>query len=77
MSSALEGRSLTTGPASKSPCHVLKPPESQLHVASPYTSITSQEAWDRSLGREDPLEEDMATHSSIAALGSPTSGGTW
>ena len=26
-----------------------------------------QENWDRSLGREDPLEEDMATHSSILA----------
>ena len=26
-----------------------------------------QEAWVRSLGREDPLEEGMATHSSILA----------
>ena len=26
-----------------------------------------QENWDRSLGREDPLEEGMATHSSILA----------
>ena len=26
-----------------------------------------QETWDLSLGREDPLEEDMATHSSILA----------
>ena len=26
-----------------------------------------QETWVRSLGREDPLEEDMATHSSILA----------
>ena len=26
-----------------------------------------QEAWVRSLGREDPLEEEMATHSSILA----------
>ena len=25
------------------------------------------ETWVRSLGREDPLEEDMATHSSILA----------
>ena len=27
----------------------------------------SQETWVRSLGREDPLEEGMATHSSIVA----------
>jgi len=26
-----------------------------------------QEIWVRSLGREDPLEEEMATHSSILA----------
>ena len=25
------------------------------------------ETWDRSLGREDPLEKEMATHSSILA----------
>ena len=28
---------------------------------------TVQETWVRSLGREDPLEEGMATHSSILA----------
>ena len=27
----------------------------------------TQETWVRSLGREDPLEEEMATHSSILA----------
>ena len=26
-----------------------------------------QEAWDQSLGREDPLETEMATHSSTLA----------
>ena len=26
-----------------------------------------QELWDQSLGQEDPLEEEMATHSSILA----------
>ena len=26
-----------------------------------------QETWDQSLGGEDPLEKDMATHSSILA----------
>ena len=29
-----------------------------------------QETWVPSLGREDPLEEEMATHSSILAWGS-------
>ena len=28
---------------------------------------TMQEMWARSLGREDPLEEEMAIHSSILA----------
>ena len=28
---------------------------------------TMQEAWVRFLGREDPLEKEMATHSSIPA----------
>ena len=28
---------------------------------------TMQETWVRSLGREDPLEKGMATHSSIGA----------
>ena len=28
---------------------------------------TTQETWVRSLGREDPLEKEMATHSSILA----------
>ena len=27
----------------------------------------TQEMWGRSLGREDPLEKEMATHSSILA----------
>ena len=26
-----------------------------------------QETWDQSLGQEDPLEEEMATHASILA----------
>ena len=30
-----------------------------------------QQTWVRSLGREDPLEEDTATHSSILAWRSP------
>ena len=31
----------------------------------------TQETWVQSLGREDTLEEDMATHSSILAWGNP------
>ena len=30
-----------------------------------------QEAWVQSLGREDPLEEEMVTHSSILAMEVP------
>ena len=30
-----------------------------------------EETWIRSLGREDPLEEEMATHSSILTWGIP------
>ena len=33
----------------------------------------SQETWIRSLGREDPLEEGTATHSSVL----PVDRGTW
>ena len=36
-----------------------------------------QETWVRSLGWEDPLEEDMATHSSILAWRIPIDRGAW
>ena len=36
-----------------------------------------QETWIRSLGREDPLEEGMATHSSTLAWRIPMDRGTW
>ena len=36
-----------------------------------------QETWVLSLGREDPLEEGMATHSSILAWGIPMDRGAW
>ena len=35
------------------------------------------QTWVRSLGWEDPLEEDMATHSSTLAWGNPVDRGTW
>ena len=36
-----------------------------------------QETWIQSLGWEDPLEEGMATHSSILALRIPMDRGAW
>ena len=36
-----------------------------------------RETWVRSLGWEDLLEEDMATHSSILALRIPLGRGAW
>ena len=30
-----------------------------------------QETWTQSLGDEDPLEKEMATHSSVLAMGNP------
>ena len=36
-----------------------------------------QETWVRSLGWEDLLEEEMATHSSILAWRIPTDRGAW
>ena len=38
------------------------------------TASTVQETRVRSLGQEDPLEEEMATHSSILAWRSPWTG---
>ena len=36
-----------------------------------------RETWVQSLGQEDPLEEGMATHSSILAWGIPMDIGGW
>ena len=36
-----------------------------------------QETWVRSLGREDPLEKEMATPSSILAWENPMDRGAW
>ena len=38
---------------------------------------TKQETWVQSLDLEDPLEEGMATHSSILAWRIPMDRGTW
>ena len=39
--------------------------------------LAMQETRVRSLGQEDPLEEGMATHSSILAWRIPMDGGAW
>ena len=36
-----------------------------------------QETWVRSLGREDPLEKEVATHSSILTWENPIDRGAW
>ena len=36
-------------------------------MSSPGSSLVKNETWVQSLGREDPLEKEMATHSSILA----------
>ena len=36
-----------------------------------------QETWVQSLGREDLLEKEMATHSSNSCLENPIGGGAW
>ena len=38
---------------------------------------TMQETWVRSLGQEDPLEKEMATHFSTLAWKNPRNGGAW
>ena len=40
-------------------------------VKNPLPMQEIQETWVRSLGQEDPLEKEMATHSSILAWGIP------
>ena len=36
-----------------------------------------QDTWVQSLGWEDPLEKEMATHSSMLAWNKPMDRGTW
>ena len=40
-------------------------------VKNPAAMQETKEVWVRSLGQEDPLEEEMATHSSILAWRTP------
>ena len=46
-------------------------------VKNPPAMQETQEMWVQSLGREDPLEEGMATHSSILAWRMPMDSGAW
>ena len=39
--------------------------------------LAMQETWGRSLGWEDPLEKEIATHSSILAERIPMDRGAW
>ena len=43
----------------------------------PCGSAAMRETWVRSMGWEDPLEEGMATHSSILAWRIPMDRGAW
>ena len=45
----------------------LKIPDLSLVAQRVKHLLAMQETWVRSLGREDPLEKEMATHSSILA----------
>ena len=46
-------------------------------VKNPPTNVEREELWVRSLGLDDPLEEEMATHSSILAWRIPMDRGAW
>ena len=46
-------------------------------VKNPPAMQETKETWVRSLGQEDPLEEGMATHSSILAWRIPMDRGAW
>ena len=49
-------------------CHALQPPECAFLVAQRLERLPAMwETWVRSLGQEDTLEKEMATHSSILA----------
>ena len=43
----------------------------------PISLLSARETWVRSLGWEDPLEEGIATHSSMLAWGIPMERGAW
>ena len=46
-------------------------------VKNPPELLNTQETWVQSLGQKDPLEEKMATHSSILVWKIPQKKGAW
>ena len=46
-------------------------------IKNPPAVQETQKMWVRSLGWEDPLEEEMATHSRILAWENPIDRGAW
>ena len=46
-------------------------------VENPHANAGDIRDWSQSLGREDPLEESMATHSSIFVWRIPRDRGAW
>ena len=55
----------------------LRASQVMLVVKNPPANVEAQEMWVQSLGWEDSLEEDMATHSSILAWRMPMDRGAW
>ena len=60
-----------SGPGGKDKCDGLLGFPGGSLVKNPPATQEMQEWWVQSLGREDPLEKEMATHSSILAWESP------
>ena len=54
-----------------------QPKQASLVVQTVKNPPAKQETWVPCLGREDPLEEGMATHSSILAWRIPMDRGIW
>ena len=67
---------LTSAPHCGRTAFLLTEPEG-FSAGSDGKEAAVQETWVPSLGREDPLEEDMATHSSILAWRIPMDRGAW
>ena len=73
-------------PAKRSNQSILKEISPEYSLEELMTSLVAQivknppaiqETWLRSLGWEDPLEEGMATHSSVLVLRIPIDKGAW
>ena len=67
----------TTERLTQTHTHTLLTPRTSLVGQTVKNLPAMQETWVRSLGQEDPLEEGMATHSSILAWRIPMDRGAW